>query len=80
MESILERIERLLIDFIEEWRVFSQMQFGLVKAPEVWLTKHAVMELLCISESTFYRRSATGNWIKAKNGGTWYYLKASLLQ
>ncbi|MBB5438824.1 hypothetical protein HDC92_002505 [Pedobacter sp. AK017] len=44
---------------------------------EVWLTKAAVMDMLCITVSTFYRRQQ--NWKRRKSGGTWYYLKSSLL-
>lgn len=44
---------------------------------EVWLTKAAVMDMLCITVSTFYRRQQ--NWERKKSGGTWYYLKSSLL-
>ncbi|WP_084241514.1 hypothetical protein [Pedobacter africanus] len=47
---------------------------------EVWLTKEKVMDYLCISERSFYRRKLNPNWKKRKSGGIWYYLKASLLQ
>jgi hypothetical protein len=47
---------------------------------EIWLTKPAVMDLLCIGERTFYRRLADGKWEKRKNGGSWYYLKSSLYE
>jgi hypothetical protein len=56
------------------------VQVGALKnGPEVeWLTKAGVMDLLCISNRTFYRRLEEERWEKVKNGGTWYYLKASL--
>jgi len=37
-------------------------------APDVWLNKDAVVDLLCITESTFYRRLAECNWVRKKNG------------
>ena len=47
---------------------------------EVWLTKEKVMDYLCVSERSFYRRKDSGNWKKRKSGGIWYYLKESILQ
>ncbi|WP_316813859.1 hypothetical protein [Pedobacter heparinus] len=45
---------------------------------EVWLTKAAVMDLLCITRSTFFRRRQECNWIKKRIGRSWYYLKSSV--
>jgi hypothetical protein len=47
---------------------------------EVWLTKAAVMDLLCITRSTFFRRRKEGNWVKKRIGRGWYYLKSSIFE
>ena len=48
-------------------------------AEEVWLTRAAVMELLYITRSTFFRRKNQENWTRKKIGKSWYYLKSSVL-
>jgi|GEM_PF-2115076 len=49
---------------------------SVVKDP--WLTKAAVMDELCITSRTFYRRRKLGNWTVMESGGEFYYLKSSL--
>lgn len=49
------------------------------KEEEVWLTRKAVMELLYITRSTFFRRKNQENWTRKKIGKSWYYLKSSVL-
>ncbi len=46
---------------------------------EVWLTKAAVMDMLCITKSTFFRRRKECTWVRKKIGRSWYYLKSSVL-
>jgi hypothetical protein len=84
MKTILERIEMLLIALLEEIRGVRgyaglRQELPPVVIAEVWLTKDAVMDLLCITESTFYRRLAECNWVRKKNGKEWYYLKSSII-
>jgi len=43
-----------------------------------WLNKAAVMDELCITSRTFYRRRKLGNWTVMESGGEFYYLKSSL--
>ena len=82
MKAILIRIEKLLIALLEEWRKHNfveKTEAVPVIDDEIWLTKDAVMDLLCITESTFYRRFAECGWVRKKNGRTWYYLKRSVI-
>lgn len=84
MKAILVRIEKLLITLLEEIRGVRgnaglRQELPPVVIAEVWLTKDAVMDLLCITESTFYRRLAECNWVRKKNGKEWYYLKSSII-
>lgn len=45
---------------------------------EVWLTMDGVLDELCITIRTFYRRRNTDNWVTKKSGSQVYYLKSSL--
>jgi hypothetical protein len=47
---------------------------------EVWLTKDAVMDELCITRSTFFRRRKECDWVKKRIGRSWYYLKSSVFK
>src|SRR5690606_10670364 len=49
------------------------------EAKEEWLVISQVMKLLFITRSTFYRRRASENWVRKKNGRSWLYLKSSVL-
>ena len=82
MKAILIRIEKLLIALLKEWRELNSCEKNArvpVVVDDIWLTKNAVMDLLCITESTFYRRLAECNWVRKKNGREWYYLKSSVI-
>ncbi|MHA4893544.1 hypothetical protein ACXZ1K_02235 [Pedobacter sp. PWIIR3] len=77
MLTLLQRIIELL-GLI--YQVLSDKQ-TLTPIPieeEVWLNKESVMDLLCITRSTFYRRRDEGNWITKRSGKETYYLKSSL--
>ena len=83
MKAILLRIEKLLIAVLEEMGSMHSSAGTRQKlapaVPDVWLNKDAVMDLLCITESTFYRRMAECNWVRKRNGREWYYLKRSVI-
>jgi hypothetical protein len=83
MKAILVRIEKLLVAVLEEMgSMHSSAGMRQKLAPaahDVWLNKDAVMDLLCITESTFYRRLAESNWVRKRNGREWYYLKSSVI-
>ncbi|HKG08329.1 MAG TPA: hypothetical protein VKB19_17820 [Pedobacter sp.] len=73
---ILKSIEQILKEEFGQNRA-DNLQLQPVPE-EVWLTKAAVMDLLCVTESTFYRRLAECNWVRKRNGKSWYYLKSSI--
>jgi hypothetical protein len=75
LEQLKAGVEGLKREGVDTVQVEEQLKNG----PRAeWLTKAGVMDLLCISNRTFYRRLEEERWEKVKNGGTWYYLKASL--
>lgn len=63
--------------FLSSWQ---RRCFGGAINVEDWMTKAEVMDLLCITESTFYRRKNTSNWKCKRNGSVEYYLKSSLFE
>lgn len=81
MESqILQKLDTLLAHQQE----LKTMMLALSQNPlileqaEVWFTKEKVLDELCITPRTFYRRMKTENWKTKRSGGTVYYLKSSL--
>ncbi|TKC08990.1 hypothetical protein [Pedobacter frigoris] len=79
-EEILEKLGNLM-ELQRELNVMMTAISHKVLLPEqeeVWLTKAAVMDELCITSRTFYRRRVTENWETKVSGGQVYYLKASL--
>lgn len=86
MNEILQKLE-VVIEMQQELKAMVYtLDARLVPPPdplpenvEVWLTKAAVMELLFITKSTFFRRRNEENWTKKKIGKSWYYLKSSVL-
>jgi hypothetical protein len=43
-----------------------------------WLTKEKVMDKLCITSRTFYRKRKRYNWVDKKVAGVRLYLESSL--
>lgn len=84
MMAILERIELMLAALLKGQEEVTLLlkaapQAAVPAGAEEWLTKCKVMDLLCITESTFYRRLAVCNWERKRNGRSWYYLKSSVI-
>ncbi|WP_316794277.1 hypothetical protein [Pedobacter frigoris] len=82
-EVVLEKLNLLYEHQQELMMLMKAMKLVLpdaVPEEEVWLTKAAVMDLLCITSSTFYRRLAEYRWERKKSGGTWYYLRSDLFK
>lgn len=78
-EQILQKLDELQKSVDEMNAVISQLKVNpAMKEPDLWLTKEQVMDWLCLSERTFYRRWREGEWVDWKCGGTWRYLKSSL--
>ena len=78
-EKILQKLIELQ-NSVEEMKVIIHTLTlnPAMKEPELWLTKAQVMDFLCVSDRTFYRRWREGGWVDWKCGGTWRYLKSSL--
>ena len=78
-EQILQKLNEVLKTQDEMKAMILTVTINpAMKEPELWLTKAQVMDLLCVSERTFYRLWRAGDWVDWKCGGTWRYLKSSL--
>lgn len=77
MRTLLLKLEELLIMVGALDRKLSLPDL-LPPEKEVWLTMDGVLDELCITPRTFYRRRNTDNWVTKKSGSQVYYLKSSL--
>ena len=78
-EQILQKLNELQKSVDEMKATIDTLIINpAMKEPEQWLTKAQVIDLLCVSDRTFYRRWREGGWVDWKCGGTWRYLKSSL--
>lgn len=79
--EVLEKLDLIYLHQQELMTLMKAIKTGLpdaVPEEEVWLTKAAVMDELCITSRTFYRRLKSENWETKVSGGQVYYLKSSL--
>ena len=76
--QILQKLDELL-KAQEELKLMMQ---ALSNKPDLkedeWLTKEKVMDKLCITPRTFYRKRERYNWVDKKVAGVRLYLESSL--
>ncbi|WP_256003483.1 hypothetical protein [Pedobacter deserti] len=61
-------------------KLVAALDASAAEQEEIWLTREAVIEMLCIGVRTFYRRRKTDGWVVRKSGRQEYYLKSSVLR
>jgi hypothetical protein len=75
--EILQKLNELLKSH-DELKLMMEALSNKPDLQDEWLTKEMIMDKLCITSRTFYRKKNKYNWINKEVAGITFYLESSL--
>lgn len=75
--EILQKLNELLKSQ-EELKLMMEALSNRPDLQDEWLTKEMIMDKLCITSRTFYRKRNKYNWVNKEVAGVMFYLESSL--
>ena len=75
--EILQKLNELLKSQ-EELKLMMEALSNKPDLQDEWLTKEMIMDKLCITSRTFYRKRNKYNWVNKEVAGVRFYLESSL--
>nr|WP_157247278.1 hypothetical protein [Pedobacter panaciterrae] len=77
-DEILQKLNELLKSHEELKLMMEALSNKPNLEDDTWLTKEMIMDKLCITSRTFYRKRERYNWVSKEVAGVRLYLESSL--